>query len=89
MHDAGPGHPGRRRAAWATWYRGRWTTPDIVQRLNILVRESLRAPDLAESLAASALQPRPVTPEEFAVVVRQDFDRWASIVKTTGFTATD
>jgi len=74
---------------WLGWFLPARTPPDIVQRLNILVGESLRAPDLIESLAASALRPRPVAPEEFSVMVRQDFDRWAAIVKTTGFTAMD
>ena len=62
---------------------------DIVKRLNDLVREGLQDPALVASLANGALQPRYTTPEEFATVLRQDYERWVPIVKDTGFSATD
>ena len=54
-----------------------------------MLREGLQAPELIESLGKSALQPRYMTPAAFAAQVKEDRDRWAPIVKSTGFTAAD
>ncbi len=74
---------------WLGWFLPARTPTDIVERLNLGVREGLQSPELVDSLAKSGLQPRYATPEEFARIVKQDYDRWAPIVKATGFTATD
>jgi tripartite-type tricarboxylate transporter receptor subunit TctC len=74
---------------WLGWFLPARTTPDVVRRLNELVREGLQAPELVAALANGSLQPRYTTPEEFAVVLRQDYERWAPIVQATGFSAAD
>ncbi|MES3002090.1 MAG: Bug family tripartite tricarboxylate transporter substrate binding protein [Pseudomonadota bacterium] len=65
------------------------TPQDIVRRLNTSVRESLQSPDLIESLAKNGLQPVHQSPEEFAQLLRQDYQKWGAIQKATGFTAED
>jgi len=57
--------------------------------LNALVRDVLQTPEMAASLASSALDPDPQTPENFAALVKRDYDKWSGIVKTTGFTMTE
>jgi tripartite-type tricarboxylate transporter receptor subunit TctC len=74
---------------WLGWFLPAKTPDAIVQSLSDVLRTGLSAPDLVESLGKSALQPRYMTPEAFAAQVKQDIDRWAPIVKATGFTATD
>ena len=74
---------------WLGWFLPAKTPADIVQKLNAIVRDGLQAPELVESLANSALEPRYATPEQFAALLKQDYDRWAPIAKATGFTATD
>jgi tripartite-type tricarboxylate transporter receptor subunit TctC len=74
---------------WLGWFLPARTSKDIVERLNLLVREGLQAPELVDNLAKSGLQPRYAAPDEFARIVKQDYDRWAPIVKATGFTAAD
>jgi tripartite-type tricarboxylate transporter receptor subunit TctC len=74
---------------WLGWFLPARTSPDVVRRLNDLVREGLQAPELVATLANGSLQPRYTTPEEFAVVLKQDYERWAPIVQATGFSATD
>jgi tripartite-type tricarboxylate transporter receptor subunit TctC len=74
---------------WLGWFLPARTPIEIAKRLNELVREGLQAPDFVASLANGALQPRYTTPEEFATVLKQDHDRWAPIVRATGFSATD
>jgi tripartite-type tricarboxylate transporter receptor subunit TctC len=74
---------------WLGWFLPARTPKDIVERLNLGVREGLQSPELVASLANSALQPTYSTPDEFARLVKQDNERWAPIVKSLGFTATD
>lgn len=74
---------------WLGWFVPAKTPPEVVNRLNALVREGLLAPDLVESLAKNGLQTVHQSPEEFTRIVRQDFQRWATIAKATGFTAED
>jgi tripartite-type tricarboxylate transporter receptor subunit TctC len=74
---------------WLGWFLPARTPKDIVERLNLGVREGLQSPELVASLANSALQPTYMTPDEFARMVKQDYERWAPIVKALGFTATD
>jgi tripartite-type tricarboxylate transporter receptor subunit TctC len=74
---------------WLGWFLPARTSPDIVRSLNGLVGEGLRSPEMIASLANGGLQPRHTTPEEFAVLLRSDYDRWAGIAKATGFTITE
>ncbi len=63
------------------------TPPETVRRLNTMVREALQAPDVIDGLAKNGLQPVHQSPEEFAQMLRQDYQRWSAIAKATGFTA--
>jgi len=74
---------------WLGWFLPAGTPADIVQRLNILVRDGLAAPGMVEGLANSALEPRYLTPQQFAALLKQDYDRWAGVAKESGFVATD
>ncbi|SCK25238.1 Tripartite-type tricarboxylate transporter, receptor component TctC [Variovorax sp. HW608] len=74
---------------WLGWFLPARTPPDIVQRLNALVREGLQSPEFIDALAKVGLQPMHQSPEEFARMVRADQQRWAPIVKAANFTAED
>lgn len=74
---------------WLGWFVPARTPPETVQRLNALVRENLQAPDFVEALAKVGLQPMHQPHEEFARMVRSDYNRWTPVVKSTGFTAED
>jgi tripartite-type tricarboxylate transporter receptor subunit TctC len=83
------GYPNIALQEWLGWFLPAKTPAGIVQSLNEILREGLQAPELVESLAKSALEPRYLTPEAFVIQLKQDLDRWAPIVKATGFTAAD
>jgi tripartite-type tricarboxylate transporter receptor subunit TctC len=74
---------------WLGWFLPAKTSPEIVQKLNALVRESLATPEMIEVLGKSSLQPITQSSEDFARTVRTDLARWAPIVKASGFTAED
>jgi tripartite-type tricarboxylate transporter receptor subunit TctC len=54
---------------------------DIVKRLNDTLVAVLKAPDLAEKLAGEAVEPWPMTPEQFGTYMRNDIARWTTLAK--------
>jgi tripartite-type tricarboxylate transporter receptor subunit TctC len=53
----------------------------IVQRLNETQVAVLKAPDLAEKLAGEAVEPWPMTPEQFGQYIRAEIARWTALAK--------
>src|SRR6478736_6673510 len=53
----------------------------IVKRLNDEIDKLLQSPDLAERLSGEALQPMPMTPEQFGLYMRDDIDKWSKLAK--------
>ena len=54
---------------------------DIVKRLNETQVAVLKVPDLAEKLAGEAVEPWPMTPEQFGQYIREDIARWTALAK--------
>ena len=63
------------------------TSADIVAKLNQAVKQTFSAPDVVEKLAVLGNEPAYQTPAEFAATLRADLERWAPIVKASGFVA--
>ncbi len=74
---------------WLGWFVPAKTPMDMVNKLNGIVREGLQAPDFLEALTKNGLQPATQSADEFARIVKRDFERWGVIAKSTGFTAED
>jgi tripartite-type tricarboxylate transporter receptor subunit TctC len=55
--------------------------PEVVKRLNETQVAVLRAPDLAEKLAGEAVEPWPMTPEQFGDFIRAEITRWTALAK--------
>lgn len=55
--------------------------PEIVKRLNETQVAVLKAPDLAEKLASEAVEPWPMTPEQFGDYIKADIARWTALAK--------
>ncbi len=54
---------------------------DITRRLNESLVAVLKAPDLAEKLASEAVEPWPMTSEQFGQYIRDDIGRWTALAK--------
>jgi len=54
---------------------------DIVRRLNETQVAVLKAPDLAEKLSGEAVEPWPMTPEQFGQYIRSEITRWSALAK--------
>ena len=62
---------------------------DVVRRLNETQVAVLKAPDLAEKLAAEAVEPWPMSPEQFGQYIRADIERWTALAKSRGIRLDD
>lgn len=56
----------------------------IASKLNAELTRAQAAPEVAERLAAAGLEPRTVSPEEFAAGVKSDSARFAGLIRTLG-----
>jgi tripartite-type tricarboxylate transporter receptor subunit TctC len=54
---------------------------DVVRRLNDTQVAVLRDPELREKLSVEAVEPMPMTPEQFGQYIRADIQRWTAIAK--------
>jgi tripartite-type tricarboxylate transporter receptor subunit TctC len=53
----------------------------IVKRLNEEINKLLASPDLRERLSSEALEPMPMSPEQFGQYMRDDIDKWSRLAK--------
>jgi tripartite-type tricarboxylate transporter receptor subunit TctC len=53
----------------------------IVKTLNEEINKALAAPDLKERLSGEALDPMPMTPEQFGRYIREDIAKWTQLAK--------
>ncbi len=56
----------------------------IVNRMNAVINEGLRKPDMVQRLAANGNAPFPSTPAEFAALMRSQRAVWQELVRATG-----
>jgi tripartite-type tricarboxylate transporter receptor subunit TctC len=61
----------------------------IVKRLNDEINTLLAQPELRERLSGEALEPMPMSPEQFGQYMRDDIARWSKIAKERGIELTD
>jgi tripartite-type tricarboxylate transporter receptor subunit TctC len=62
---------------------------DVVRRLNETQVAVLKAPDLAEKLAGEAVEPWPMSPEQFGQYIRAEIERWTVLAKSRGIRLDD
>ncbi len=61
----------------------------IVKRLNDEINHLLSDAELRERLAGEALEPMPMTPEQFGQYIRDDIARWSTVAKQRNIQITD
>jgi tripartite-type tricarboxylate transporter receptor subunit TctC len=81
------GLPGFSASGWYGLLAPAATPKDIVARLNTEFTRALRSPDVNERLNSMAAEPAPGTPEQFAVFIRSESDKWAKVVRATNMKA--
>lgn len=84
-----PNVPTMAEAGLAGYQAGTWygllapagTPSPIITRLNAEVRKALASPDVKSQFMAQAVDPAPTTPEQFAALIRDDFNKWSKLIK--------
>jgi len=76
--------------SWLGMFAPAATPAATVERLNVALVELTQDPDVVQAFARIGFSPAvQMSAAQFALQVRRDSERWASVVKTTGFTAED
>jgi tripartite-type tricarboxylate transporter receptor subunit TctC len=78
------GLPGYELTAWIGSFVPSATPRPIVERLNTEFKKALEHPDVTRILGAQALDPMPMTPDEFARRLKSDYEKYERIIRTTG-----
>ncbi len=78
------GIPGYDFAAWIAAFVPAATPKPIVERLNTEIRKALENPDVVKIMSGQTLDPMPMSPEQFAVRLKSDYDKYERLIKATG-----
>jgi tripartite-type tricarboxylate transporter receptor subunit TctC len=65
------------------------TPPETVNALSGALHEAVESKEMIEALAKVGNEPTFQTPAQFAATVKADIERWAAVVKESGFVAED
>jgi tripartite-type tricarboxylate transporter receptor subunit TctC len=61
----------------------------ITKRLNAEINKALASPALRQRLSGEAIDPMPMTPEQFASFIRADIARWSALARERGISLDD
>ena len=81
------GVPGYEMDSWLGLLAPAGTPPAVIQRLNAELNRALALPQVREKLAAQGLDVLGGSPQQFAAVIRADFDKWSRVVKAANIKA--
>jgi tripartite-type tricarboxylate transporter receptor subunit TctC len=76
--------PGYAFESWFGLLAPARTPRAVIDRINAEVAKLLANPVILERLAAQGVEPRPLSPEAFAKLVREDYEAMAKVVKAVG-----
>ena len=74
-------------ASWYGAFAPARTPRETVDRFSAVIAAAARMPDVRERFPGWGLQPTGTTAAEFAAIQKADSERWAPVVKASGFTA--
>jgi tripartite-type tricarboxylate transporter receptor subunit TctC len=80
-----PGLSGFETGSWQGILAPANTPPDIINKVNAEVIRILKTPDFRDKLSAQGAVPQTGTPQEMGQWLAAEKDRWAKLVKQTGF----
>jgi tripartite-type tricarboxylate transporter receptor subunit TctC len=70
--------------SWMGTFAPAGTPKAIIDRLNAELKKAVSDPGVASNLNSQSLDPMYMTPEEFAKVVRADYEKYETVVKISG-----
>jgi tripartite-type tricarboxylate transporter receptor subunit TctC len=78
------GYPGFETSQWYGILAPAGTPERIVTKLSDEIRRILKQPDVTGRLSADGSVALAMSPQEFAVFVRKEMERWGAVVKKAG-----
>jgi tripartite-type tricarboxylate transporter receptor subunit TctC len=60
------------------------TPREIVARLNRAVNDAVKAPEVAERMAAIGMEPAGTTPEQYEKLLRTEYERFGGLISRIG-----
>ncbi len=63
------------------------TPKPVIDKLSAAIAKALKSPDVVEKIQGLGNDAVGTTPEEFAAVLKKDRERWAPVIKASGFKA--
>ena len=70
--------------SWMGTFVPAGTPRPIVDRLNAELKKAVADPAVASNLSAQSLDPMYMTPEEFAKLLKSEYDKYENVVKLSG-----
>jgi tripartite-type tricarboxylate transporter receptor subunit TctC len=80
------GLPGFEATAWIGLGARAGTPAAVVLQLARDATDALAQPESLRRLAALGIEPRPMSPSEFAAFIRRDTQRWSEVIRRSGAT---
>jgi tripartite-type tricarboxylate transporter receptor subunit TctC len=78
-------YPGFESSIWLGLFGPANIAEPVLSRLRAEIRKVLESPDIKQKMnAAGGLDPYLTTPEQFAALIRRDYEKYAKVVKDTG-----
>lgn len=74
-------------SGWYALFAPAKTPPDMIARINRIVIDAVKSPEVSERLLAMGLQPTGTSADELTAIQKRDSAFWAPAVKASGFTA--
>ena len=81
------GFPGFEDYTWVGLLAPAKLPAEITNRINDIVAQALKNPELLSKLAAAGLEQQGGTPQAFADYLKREVDKWGRLVKETGVSA--
>ena len=76
--------PGLYANAWYGMFAPAGTPKEIINKLHTEIVKAMNSPELKERLAVLGVEPTTSTPDQLALLMKDDLVRWAKIVKNSG-----
>ena len=76
--------PGYEVLGWIGLIAPAGTPPAVVERMSAEVEKALKMPDVVAQYAGYGFDAKALKPDQFAALIKKDFDKWGPIVKASG-----
>ena len=85
LHETGV--PGYDVDLWIGVWAPAGISAELLGKYNSELRAIVALPDMREQLASQGLVPNTMTPEQFAKMVRSEYDKWGKVIREAKITA--